>query len=158
VITLALALALAIPSPVPAARAAAHTQGPLVLRANLDDRSAVVAFGGSRPAAVVMEYAGRRWKALPQGSVRVKPLNPRPGSVRAAGTVRLAARFTAGSRILAAGFWLDDDAVRAAPQGTFTSFVARGLPRQVSTGRHYVIAWAGAPGQALARIWSFRAR
>ena len=156
-ITLALALALAIPSPVPAARAALHAQGPLLLRAKLDDRSSVVAFGGRTPVAAVMEYSGR-WKALPQGSVRVKPLNPLPGAVRAPGMVRLAARFSAASRILAAGFWLDTSAVRAAPKGTFSNFVARALPRQVSTGRHYVVAWAGAPGEALVRVWSFRVR
>ena len=153
-----LALALAIPSPVPVARAVSHAQGPLVLRAPLDERSAVVAFGGSHPTAVVMEYAAGRWKQIPERSARVTPLNPRPGSVRSPGTVRLAARFSAPGRILAAGLWLDKKAVPAAPKGTFTTFVARGLPRSVSTGRHYVIAFVGAGGVASARIWSFRVR
>jgi hypothetical protein len=155
---LAVALALAVPSPVPAARQLAHTSGPLVLRAGLDARSAVVAFGGAKPAAVVVEYRGGRWREIPQGSVHVKPLNPRPGSVRSAGTVRLAASFSAPTRILSAGLWLDTRSLSAAPKGTTTKFIARADPRAVTSGRHYAVAFAGAPGSAAAKIWSFRVR
>jgi hypothetical protein len=156
VIGLALALALAIPSPVPAARAATHAQGPLVLRANIDSRSAVVAFGGAKPAAVVMEYA-RKWRPIAQRDALVTPLLPKPGTVRNPGLVRIAATFSAGSRILASAMWLDTKALRPRPKGTFTRFTARTEAR-VGSGRHYVIAFVGAPGSADAEIWSFRVR
>lgn len=156
-IGLALALALAIPSPVPAARAATHAQGPLVLRANIDSQSAVVAFGGSKPAAVVVEYARGRWKAIARRDAHVTPLLPKPGTVRSPGLVRIAATFSAGSRILASAMWLDTKALSPRPKGTFMRFTARTEAR-VGSGRHYVIAFVGAPGAADAEIWSFRVR
>jgi hypothetical protein len=158
VITLALALALAIPSPVPTARQVSHAQGPLVLNAGLDAQSAVVAFGGAKPVALVLEHVGGRWKEIPHGNVQVKPVNPRPGSSRAAGTVRLAASFASKIRIVTAGLWLDKRALYAAPAGSNTKFTARAEPRKVTSGRHYAVAFAGAPGAAVAKIWSFRVR
>ena len=59
---------------------------------------------------------------------------------------------------MTAGLWLDKRALYAAPAGSNTKFTARAEPRKVASGRHYAVAFAGAPGAAVAKIWSFRVR
>jgi len=157
-IPLALALLVAAPSPIPAARQIAHTQAPLVLRGDIDAQSAVIAFGGTKPVAIVVEYTNGRWRELPHGSVRVQPLGPDPGSVSRRPVVQLAAQFSAASQIIQAGLWVDGRPVHGKPHGTGTRFTAYGATPKLRRGRHYATAFAGAAGSALARIWTFRVR
>jgi hypothetical protein len=157
-IPLALALLLTTPSPVPAARQIAHTQAPLVLRGDIDAQSAVIAFGGPKPVAVVVGYTNGRWRELPYGTVRVQPLGPDPGSVSRRPVVQLAAQFSAASQIIQAGLWVDGRPVHGKPHGTATRFTAYGATPKLGRGRHYATAVAGAAGSALARIWTFRVR
>jgi hypothetical protein len=158
VIPLAVALLVAIPSPVTAARQILHTRAPLVLRGDIDAESAVIAFGGANPAAIGIEYRNRRWRELPQGGVRVRPLGPDPGSVQHRPVVQLAAQFSSPSRILQAGLWVDSSPVHAKPHGTSTRFTAYGATPRLRAGRHHAVAFAGAPGSAQAKIWTFRVR
>ena len=157
-IPLAVALLVGIPSPVTAARQILHTQAPLVLRGDIDAESAVIAFGGAKPAAIVIEYRNGRWRELPHGGVRVRPLGPDPGSVQHRPVVQLAAQFSAPNRILQAGLWVDSRPVHAKPHGTSTRFTAYGATPRLRAGRHYAVAFAGAPGSAQAKIWTFRVR
>jgi hypothetical protein len=158
VIPLALALLIGIPSPVTAARQILHTRAPLVLRGDIDSESAVIAFGGAKPAAIVIEYRNGRWRELPRGGVQVRPLGPDPGSVQHRPVVQLAAQFSATSRILQAGLWVDSRPVHAKPHGTSTRFTAYGATPRLRAGRHYAVAFAGAVGSAHAKIWTFRVR
>ena len=157
-IPLALALLVGIPSPVAGARQILHTRAPLVLRGDLDTESAVIAFGGAKPAVVVIEYRNGRWRELPRGGVQVRPLGPDPGSVQHRPVVQLAAQFSAPNRILQAGLWVDSRAVHAKPHGTSTRFTAYGATPRLRAGRHYAVAFAGSVGSAQATIWTFRIR
>lgn len=157
-IPLALALLVGTPSPVPAARQILHTRAPLVLRGDIDAQSAVIAFGGAKPAAAVIEYRNGKWRELPYGGVRVRPLGPDAGSVQRRPVVQLAAQFSSPNRILQAGLWVDNRPVHAKPHGTSTRFTAYGATPRLRAGRHYAVAFAGAAGTARAKIWSFRVR
>ena len=157
-IPFALALLVGIPSPVTAARQILHTRAPLVLRGDIDAESAVIAFGGGKPAAIVIEYRNGRWRELPQRGVRVRPLGPDPGSVQHRPVVQLAAQFSAPNRILQAGLWVDSRPVHAKPHGTSTRFTAYGATPRLRAGRHYAVAFAGAVGSAQATIWTFAVR
>ena len=157
-IPFALALLIGVPSPVPAARQILHTRAPLVLRGDIDAESAVIAFGGAKPAAIVIEYRNGRWRELPRAGVQVQPLGPDPGSVQRRPVVQLAAQFSATNRILQAGLWVDNRPVHAKPHGTSTRFTAYGATPRLRAGRHYAVAFAGAVGSARAKIWSFRVR
>jgi hypothetical protein len=158
VIPLAVSLLVAVPSPVPAARQILHTRAPLVLRGDIDSQSAVIAFGGAKPAAVVVEYRNGRWRELPRGDVKVQPLGPDPGSVQRRPVVQLAAQFSAPNRILQAGLWVDARPVQAKPHGSSTRFTAYGATPRLRAGRHYAVAFAGSVGSARAKIWTFRIR
>ena len=154
---LAISLLLAIPSPVPAARKIAHTQAPLVLRGDIDAESSVIGFGGAKPKVIVVEYSNGRWRQLRQGDVEIRALGPDAGSLSRRSVVQVAAQFSAKSRILQAGLWVDNKPVNAKPHGgSQYRFTAYGPSPRLKPGRHYATAFAGAAGAARARIWAFR--
>ena len=148
----------AVPSPAPAAHALAPVGSRQVLRADVDSRTSVFAFVGVRPVAFVLRYARGHWAELPHGRVRIRELGPNAGATYRARVVQVAAEFSAPSRIVQAGLWVDGKAVPGQPHGTPTRFTAYGATPRLARGMHTAAAFAEAGSAARAVVWSFRVR
>ncbi len=155
---LAALLFAAVPSPAPAARALAPAGSRQVLRADIDSRTSVFAFVGTRSVAFVLHYARGRWSELPHGRVRIRELGPNAGATYRTRVVQIAAEFSAPTRIVQAGLWVDGKAVPGRPHGSPMRFTAFGATPRLARGGHTAAAFAEAGGAARAVVWSFRVR
>ena len=155
---LAVLTAAAVPSPAPAARALAPACDRQVLRADIDSRTSVFAFVGARPVAFVLRFSGGRWRELPHGSVRIRELGPNAGATYRTRVLQVAAEFSAPTRIVQAGLWVDGRAVPGQPHGSPTRFTAFGATPRLARGVHTAAAFAETGGAGRAVVWSFRVR
>ena len=112
----------------------------------------------TRPVAFVLRYARGHWAELPHGRVRIRELGPTAGATYRARVVQVAAEFSAPSRIVQAGLWVDGKAVPGQPHGTPTRFTAYGATPRLARGMHTAAAFAEAGSAARAVVWSFRVR
>jgi hypothetical protein len=151
-------LALAVPSPLPTARAQVATGSKLVLRADIDTRTSVFGFLTPRPIGFALHYDGVRWQRIPVGTVTVRVLGPDPGSVSSQRVLQVAAEFSAPTRILQAGLWVDGRAISGDPKGSPTRFTVYGPTPRLAAGRHTAAAFAQAGLGARVRLWTFRVR
>jgi hypothetical protein len=155
---LASLFALAVPSPLPAAREQVAPGAKLVLRADIDARTAVFGFLAPRPVGFALHYDGSRWRRLPVGKVLVRALGPGAGSTTSQRVLQVAAEFTAPTRIVQAGLWVDGRAIGGDPKGSPTRFTVYGATPRLAVGTHTAAAFAEAGGAARVKVWTFRVR
>jgi hypothetical protein len=140
---------------------------PVVLSVRIDPKFAVAAVAGPRTAegmkepyasyAVALQRYGSQYKASLVSPIEIRPLGPDEGST--AGRVsQVAAEFSAPTRIVQAGLWVDGKAIAAEPRGNPRRFTAFGSSGKLSRGWHSVVAFAEAGGTAFATDWTFRVR
>ena len=151
-------LALSVPSPLPAARAQVAPGAKLVLRADIDARTSVFGFLTPRPVGFVLHFDGSRWRRLPVGKVLVRALGPDPGSTSSQHVLQVAAEFTAPTRIVQAGLWVDGHAIPGDPKGSAKRFTVYGATPRLASGTHTAAAFAQAGGAARVKLWTFRVR
>ncbi len=102
-------------------------QTPVIVSVKVDPRFAVAAIAGPRTAegmkepyaayAVALKRVGSGYKASIVSPVEISPLGPDEGSTQPSIT-QVAAQFSAPTRIVQAGLWLDGKALAADPRGT----------------------------------------
>jgi hypothetical protein len=143
---------------VTAARAQVPTGSKLVLRADVDARTAVFGFLTPRPIGFTLRFDGRRWRRLPVGTVRVRVLGPDAGSVSSQRVLQVAAEFSAPARIVQAGLWVDGHAIPGDPKGSTKRFTVYGATPRLAPGTHTAAAFAEAGGAARVMLWTFRVR
>jgi hypothetical protein len=140
---------------------------PVVLSVRIDAKFAVAAVAGPRTAegikepyashAVAFERYGDQYKASLVSPIEIRPLGPDEGST--VGPVsQVAAEFSAPTRLVQAGLWVDGKAIAAEPRGSPRRFTAFGSSGKLAPGWHSVVAFAEAGGTALATDWTFRVR
>jgi hypothetical protein len=151
-------LALAVPSPLPAARAQVAPGAKLVLRADIAARTAVFGFLTPRPVGFALHYDGTKWRRLVTGKVQVRPLGPDAGSTSSQRVLQVAAEFTAPTRIVQAGLWVDGHAIPGDPKGSAKRFTVYGASPRLASGTHTAAAFAQAGGAARVKLWTFRVR
>lgn len=142
-------------------------QTPVIVAVKVDPRFAVAAIAGPRTAegmkepysayAVALKRVGSGYKASIVSPVEIAPLGPDDGSTQSPIT-QVAAQFSAPTRIVQAGLWLDGKALAADPRGTTKKFTAFGATPKLKPGWHSVVAFAEAGGSATARAWTFRVK
>jgi len=140
----------------------------IVLAEQIDETWAVAALAGPRRAEGTREYGtfavplrlvDGRWKAqLEPGTIQLRPLGPKEGSVQGRAPTQVAAEFSALVAIDDAGLWLDGAAVSAKSAGTAVRYTAYGATPALSPGFHTVVAFAETGGTAAANAWWFRVR
>jgi hypothetical protein len=140
---------------------------PVVLSVRIDQQFAVAAIAGPRRAegtrepfavyAVALQRYGNQYKASLVSPVQIRPLGPDEGSTH--GPIsQVAAEFSAPTRVVQAGLWVDGKAIPAEPRGSPRKFTAFGSSGKLRRGWHSVVAFAESGGSALARGWAFRVR
>lgn len=140
---------------------------PVILSVQIDSEFAVAALAGPRTAegnreplaayAVALQRYGNQYKASLVSPVEIRPLGPDEGSVQGA-VSQVAAEFSAPTRIVQAGLWVDGKAIPAEPRGSPRRFTAFGSSGTLASGRHSVVAFGEAGGSARATAWTFRVR
>jgi hypothetical protein len=141
-------------------------QTPVILSVKIDARFAVAAIAGPRTAegmrehavyAVALKRVGDAYRASIVAPVQIDPLGPDEGSTQASIT-QVAAQFSAPTRIVQAGLWIDGKAIAADPRGSSKKFTAFGPTPKLRPGWHSVVAFGEAGGSATARAWTFRVK
>jgi hypothetical protein len=140
----------------------------VVLAEQIDETWAVAALAGPRRAEGAKEYGtfvvplklvDGRWRAhLDPGTIEIRPLGPRQGSVQGRTPSQVAAEFSALVAIEDAGLWLDGAALAAKSAGSAVKYTAYGATPPLRRGFHTVVAFAETGGTAAATAWSFRVR
>jgi hypothetical protein len=118
----------------------------------------VFGFLAPRPVAFALRFDGTRWRRLPAGKVRIRPLGPDAGSTSSERVLQVAAELSAPSKIVQAGLWVDGHAVPGTPRGSSARFTVYGPTPRLSSGTHTAAAFAEAGGAALVKLWTFRVR